>query len=472
MALDFENKVLLGDCLDVLRLIPDATFDSCVTDPPYGLGTEPTVDEIIAYLQGADLVTGDFMGKDWDIPSVPTWREIYRVLRPGAHVLCFGGTRTFDLIAIGARAAGFERRDTIAEDHPGLQWIQSQGMPKSHNVSKDFAKKGLSVEAEKWAGSGTGLKPTWEPILVLRKPLEGTIAANILKHSTGTLNIDGCRVKHASAADFEQHKAGVEALKARGGSMQHSWKNSSDLSGANDVKTEGRWPPNLVLTHAPGCRRVGGARIKALAPAGKPCADEEGKDTIESLECTPDCPVRMLDEQSGNRRATLAGRADPHQAHEHPGIDTTSESMWFGKDRTFLGRVYADEGGASRYFPQFEGQQPVEAPFFYSGKATRKETSLNGRIENDHLTRKPLKLMQWLVRLVTPKNGLVLDPYCGSGSTLHAAVKERLRYTGIEKDTHAHEIASKRMAIVVEESGEKHTEQDLFDQIMSGELDE
>lgn len=99
-----ESQVLLGDCLDVLRQIPDETFHSIVMDPPYGLGEAPTVEEIIAYLQGADLKTGDFMGKDWDIPSVLVWRELFRVLKPGGHVLSFGGTRTWDLISLGARA--------------------------------------------------------------------------------------------------------------------------------------------------------------------------------------------------------------------------------------------------------------------------------------------------------------------------------------------------------------------------------
>lgn len=532
MALDFENKVLLGDCLDVLRLIPDATFDSCVTDPPYGLGTEPTVDEIIAYLQGADLVTGDFMGKDWDIPSVPTWREIYRVLKPGAHVLCFGGTRTFDLISMGLRAAGFENRDTIADEYPALQWCQGMGMPKSLNVSKAIDKaagaerevvgvspndrpnsqvasgrgfdksfnegqghKTLTLtapatpEAQEWEGWGTGLKPAWEPILVFRKPLSGTVAANVLEHGTGALNIDATRVRHASKEDFEKHHAQVEEVRKKGGVRGNSWKNASDLSGANEVSEAGRWPANMVLVHSPGCKRVGRKKVQAANPAGKPCADEprvrgvfgqgdpdsfvgngsrtsyadeDGTETVEAWECVDGCPVRALDEQSGDRPATLTGRADPYASHENPGDN--HGASWFGGGNS---KVYADAGGASRYFSQFEGP-----PFFYCSKASKRETSLGGRIENDHPTKKPLALMQWLVRLVTPKNGLVLDPYCGSGSTLHAAVEERLRYTGIEKDAHAHEIASKRMAIVVEESGEKHTKQDLFDQIMSGELDE
>jgi len=134
---EYENRVLLGKCLDVLKQLPDESFHAVVTDPPYGLGTkEPTVKQLIAFLKGADLDTGgDFMGADWEIPSVPIWKEVYRVLKPGGHVLSFGGTRSWDLISMGLRAAGFEYRDTIADEVAALQWIHGQGMPKGLNVS-------------------------------------------------------------------------------------------------------------------------------------------------------------------------------------------------------------------------------------------------------------------------------------------------------------------------------------------------
>lgn len=538
-----KNQVLLGDCLEVLRQIPDETFHSIVMDPPYGLGDAPTVEEIIAYLQGADLKTGDFMGKDWDIPSVLVWRELFRVLKPGGHVLSFGGTRTWDLISLGARAAGFQKRDTFAEEFPGLQWVQSQGMPKSTNISKQIDKKKgakrkvvgtyqfppdhprpnkdmakwaarqdeaaerrnalsnkslggerlvtapATEEAQQWDGYGTGLKPCWEPILVLRKPLEKklTLADQIMKTGTGGLNIDACRVKHASKADFEAHKAGVEAIKARGGSMQNSWKNSSDLANANEVTTAGRWPSNVVIVHTPACALVGLKRFKGSGTSktfhegyegesatgfvrghshpGNQHGDEDGLETSEHWECVPGCPAAVLDQQSGNRRSTLAGRADPEASHNHPGHDTTTESMWFGKDRTFLGRVYADEGGASRFYPQFDG-----TPFFYTGKATTKETTLDGELKNDHPTKKPVRLMQWLIRLVTPKGGHVLDPYCGSGSTLHAAIEEDCVFTGIEKDPNFHAISMKRVAIVLENRQDLLTQKSLFALAM-GELE-
>jgi site-specific DNA-methyltransferase (adenine-specific) len=450
--MDIENQVLLGACLEILRKIPDNTFDATVMDPPYGIGNrDPKPQEILTYLMGADLNTGgDFMGKDWEIPSVLVWKEIYRVMKPGAHLLCFGGTRTWDLISMGARMAGFEKMPSIAENHAGLQWIQSQGMPKSRNVSKDIDDKlgsprdakspPITPEAQEWAGAGTGLKPTWEPVLVFVKPLsEKTIAANVLKHGTGVIHIDATRVRHSSKADFEDHKKQVEAVQKRGGVRGNSWKNSSDLSGANDVSLLGRWPPDVVFTHSPGCRRS---------------VVQEAVMWV----CAEGCPVAELDRQSGNRPSTLTGRADPNVAHDHPGEDKTSKSLFLG-ERKHLSTVYADGGGISRVFPQFEEDV---VPFFYTGKASKREVSLDGEIENDHPTKKPLALMRWLIRLVARKGALILDPYCGSGSTLHAAYEERVRYTGIEKDPHNHEIATKRMAIVQEVVGARQNSQDNF----------
>lgn len=574
--MDFENRILLGDCLEVLRALPPNTYDACVSDVPYGLGTkEPSVEGIIAYLQGADLdMGGDFMSHDWNVPSVAVWKEVFRILKPGGHVVAFGGTRTFDLISLGLRAAGFQNRDTVAEFGTStIGWVYGSGMPKSMNVSKAMDKmggtsvqaqaaalkasrlaKGLTYEdvakavgstpssvrdweegrarregaplewivpspkyrkklaellgytdderkvvgesqdrrgdgtviglghsgvlteggqtdlSKEWEGWGTGLKPSWEPILLFRKPLQGTVAENVITYRTGAINIDGCRVRHSSPEDFAQHAAGVQAIKDRGGSMKDSWKNSSDLSGANDVTDAGRWPANAVFVHTPGCQTKGSVIVEGYAinrftdgakpfgnGAGHPyestrTADEE----VPVYDCTEGCPVKALNEQSGDRPSTLTGRADPSKAHVNPG-DNGGASLFGGGNSN----VYADSGGAARFFKQFD------MPFRYVAKTSAAEKTLEGQLENRHPTTKPVELMSYLVRLVTPKGGLVLDPYCGSGSTLHAAVEEGCRYTGIDISSEFHALATKRLEIVTGKVQERQDQLDIFELAMS-----
>lgn len=561
-----RDQILLGDCLELLKSLPDSSIEACVTDPPYGLGNkEPGADELFMFVLGGTLdMGGDFMGRDWELPSVAVWREIYRVLKPGGHVIAFGGTRTFDLISFGLRMAGFESRDTIAREFPILQWIQGQGMPKSHNVSVAIDKKlgkkrpvvgtrpiaypdspsgytsvsanstargnrfcfgetdetsgevghgrpvtaAVSDEAKQWEGWGSGLKPAWEPILVFRKPLKGTLASNVLEHGTGALNIDATRVRHASKEDFEAHKKGVDAIREKGGSRDKSWKNSSDLSGANEVTASGRWPSNCLLEHSPLCTKVGTKKIRgshAVVAKGesfegktllsenkhvfgayskeKPLMSHVGLDGLEETEaweCAEGCPVKALDDQSGERPSTLTGRADPNDSHQHPGTVMRPNSAFLG-ERSHLSKVYADNGGAARFFTQL-GPDEVEGgvgrffsqfeaeggvPFRYVPKANRKEAGC-GEFEVEHITVKPLELMRWLVRLVTPKGGRVLDPYAGSGSTCHAAVLEGMHYIGIERDEKNHAEATRRLGIVHERERERLESEAVFDFAMGG----
>ena len=270
-----------GDCLDVMRSMPDCGVDAIVTDPPYGLS---------------------FMGKKWDcdVPSVQIWHECLRVLKPGGHLLAFAGTRTQHRMATAIEDAGFEIRDMIA-------WVYGSGFPKSMDVSKaldaqlrfgksnstalnksekerpvvgtvrrvvssgrtsdqrdtfhgvranrerwhNYSQADIPVTApateaaKQWQGWGTALKPALEPITLARKPLVGTVVSNVLKHGTGALNIDGCRVP-TDAADFAKLSAGVDAIHESGGVMGNSWANHSDLSGANPANPLGRWPANVT----------------------------------------------------------------------------------------------------------------------------------------------------------------------------------------------------------------------------------
>jgi DNA modification methylase len=513
-----DDRVTLhhGDCLDVLRTLPDASVDSVVTDPPYGL---------------------EFMGKDWDAPwksaanswadrdaedhaqpenrgqtaspflaakvnkfaaGLPfqQWCELWaaeclRVLKPGGHLLAFGGTRTWHRLACAVEDAGFEVRDSIA-------WMYGSGFPKSLDVSKAIDKRrtedaepvraicrairaamdvrdlrsrhlvehfdgchprlidhwaardtdsqpalptweqweklrdlfaelaehdaeawrlngrkgspgeawqtaevigvregamaGWSMDgatkfvtredkaansdaAQQWAGWGTALKPAFEPVVVARKPLSGTVAANVLAHGTGALNIDGCRIEHDAKS-----AAWVDKWAGHGGHPeQPGWGTMGQKFGGSP---SGRWPANVVL-------------------------DES--------------QAEALDEQSGERSAggrpaSAGGRPASAGITSEPGAaNGTMGGAWSGVDRAE--REVLDKGGASR--------------FFYVAKAPATERPrVNGTA---HPTVKPLSLMRWLVRLVTPPGGTVLEPFAGSGTTVEACLLEGFHCIAIEK---------------------------------------
>lgn len=397
-------NVFEGDCLDLLRDLPDECIDSIVTDPPYELG---------------------FMNKRWDASGVAykveVWREALRVLKPGGHLLAFGGTRTYHRMACAIEDAGFEVRDSI-------HWIYGSGFPKSMNVEKAGA-------GEKWRGWGTALKPAHEPIVVARKPLDGTLTANVRDYGTGALNIDGTRVEYANAEDYAKLAAGVQGIKERGGVMGNSWKNSSDLSGANDASTIGRWPPNILLTH------------------DEDCGDE----------CVAGCPVAKMDTQSGISKSTGGRIGNASGCYTNLG-----STGWSGKHKKG-DPGYGDSGGASRYFPCFyygtkAGRKERERgcenlPARSGAEAVEREEGSDGlnspragagrtakAVRNHHPTVKPEALMQWLVRLVTPPGGTVLDPFTGSGTTGVAAVYEGFNFVGFEQSAEYVTIAEARIA--------------------------
>lgn len=367
-------EVRQGDSLEVLRDIPDNSVDSVVTDPPYELG---------------------FMGRSWDRSGiayrVELWAEVLRVLKPGGHLLAFGGTRTYHRMACAIEDAGFEIRDCI-------MWLYGTGFPKSVDVSlaidkalgavrrtirvplqevgnpksirgghgvpggdrpwmqrarergyhETASREPVTDEAARWQGWGTALKPAVEPIVLARKPLaERNLALNVMAWGTGALNIDGCRIGIDGGAGVYDTLAGAEP--------------------------KGRWPANVIL-------------------------DEVA--------------AAMLDEQSG---ASVS--------------------------RGGVG----DKGGASR--------------FFYVPKASVAERTHGGRVDNAHPTVKPLALMRYLVRLVTPPGGVVLDPFAGSGTTILAAVLEGFSAVGIEREAEYCEIIRQRMEAGVEAEVEDKIEQ-------------
>ena len=420
----------VGDCREVLAGLPDASVDSIVTDPPYELG---------------------FMGKKWDAAGIAydtaMWAEALRVLKPGGHLLAFGGNRTYHRMACAIEDAGFEIRDSI-------NWLYGSGFPKSHNVGKRIDKtlraerpttgvvrKGgwrggggwaigqfannaggglpdivetapATPEAERWEGWGTALKPAHEPIVVARKPLVGTVAANVLEHGTGALNIDACRVSMGTEYD----PAKVQRQQHSDGSVEGAF-GAAALVGTEipTYNPQGRWPANLVLTHHADCTPSGtstetvggGAAGTSGFAAGYETGDGfVGRDVPTVVwDCHPECPIAVLDGQS------------------------------------------KDSGGASRYFTQTEWNPDLDGPsFHYVPKPAKKERNLGLDDKNHHPTVKPVALMRHLVRLVTPPGGTVLDPFTGSGTTGMAAMLEGVNFVGIEQSAdYAENLATPRI---------------------------
>ncbi|MCA9560598.1 MAG: site-specific DNA-methyltransferase, partial [Myxococcales bacterium] len=414
------HRVEHSDALTFLRSLPDCSVDALVSDPPYGLsqhGADDVASCLTAWLAGDEYQhsKAGFMGRTWDswVPGPEVWRECLRVLKPGGHACIFAGTRTVDLMGIALRLAGFEIRDS-------LHWIYGTGFPKSHNVGKAIDKaagaerevvgtnptfrpnkqnhsdngwRGMvpgeaavvsapaTPEAAQWEGWGTALKPAHEPIILARKPLSGTVAANVLRHGTGGLNVDGCRV--ATDGDARPLREPI------GGTGD---KFGAGLEGGRAVgtTTQGRWPPNIILTHATGCR-----------------GDKNGAG------CVDGCAVGEMGAQSGVTQGSggaFVGRA---------GVSLRASAASGGMRETREPGI-GDTGTAARFFPSFH----------YCPKASRSEREAgleapaDGKRANRHPTVKPIDLMRWLVRLVTPPGGVVLDPFTGSGTTGCAAALE------------------------------------------------
>ena len=419
----------IGNNLDILPTLPDNSVDSIVTDPPYELG---------------------FMGKKWDNSgiaySVELWAQCLRVLKPGGYLLSFGGTRTWHRVAVAIEDAGFDVRDSIA-------WMYGSGFPKSLDVSKAIDKaagaerevvdtvvspfkidngaaeaeysfmhgtttmneKGYRIteitapatpEAQQWEGWGTALKPAFEPIVVARKPLIGTVAENVLTHGTGALNIDGSRI-----GTTDNLNGGAYA--AEGKDRNDGWGMQRGQAG-DSQQPSGRWPANVIL-------------------------DEYS--------------AELLDEQSG---ISKSGKIGVTRQAESSNVNTYGKGIGAlsGQSRGDFG----DKGGASRFFyvakaskrDRNEGLDDIEGKEI-GGKGNGlartcavcgasimnpcdcpDRTFVNPTRQNFHPTVKPTDLMRYLIKLVTPPGGVVLDPFTGSGSTGKAAILEGFRFIGCE----------------------------------------
>ena len=327
------------------------------------------------------------MGKAWDGSGVAvraeTWRAVARVLKPGAYLLAFGGTRTFHRVACAIEDAGFEIRDC-------LSWLYGQGFPKSLNLP---------------GGLGTALKPSWEPIVLARKPFKGTVRANVEQHGTGALNIDACRLQSGEST-------------ARPSGVNQGIYGSDDRRGMIRGGDDGRWPANVCLDE-----------FAAMA------LDEQSGELVDGVAVKSNTPV---------------GKVTGHIFQ----LGNT------GKDVT-----YGGSGGASRFYYVAKPSRaerdygcerlPLVSPLEVTGRAEGSAGSKHARDgmtgrprANLHPTVKPVELMRWLVRLVTPPGGTVLDPFCGSGTTGMACRYEQRLFIGIEREAEYHAIAEARIAAV------------------------
>lgn len=416
-------QIIHGDSREALKTLADNSLDACVTDPPYNLtsitkrfgkaGSAPAADGVF------NRSAKGFMGQAWDSdvafhPDV--WLEAYRVLKPGAHLIAFGGTRTYHRLVCAIEDAGFEVRDQLA-------WLYATGFPKSHNVSKGIDKRAgaereivgtgkpvkriipgatqdkvgwikddgrefiptetlpATEDAQTWNGWGSALKPAFESVLLARKPLEGTLVQNVLKWGTGALNIDASRVPSELADGRSRHGGGTH-LGLGGGTRTRMGDGYPDEKHALPT---GRWPANVM--------HDGSDEVLAGFPGSK---GNKGGPRWENTGVTAGASIGGV--QGGfNKRAVGEMQA------------------------------YADEGSAAR--------------FFFSAKATRSER--NGSL---HPTVKPTRLIEYLCKLITPPGGTILDPFAGSGTTGEAAVLNGFNVILIEMEAQYIQDIHNRMA--------------------------
>jgi DNA modification methylase len=422
-------RIELGNNLEVLKTMPDNSVDSIVTDPPYGLS---------------------FMNKKWDydVPSTELWVECLRVLKPGGHLLSFSGSRTYHRMVVRIEDAGFEIRDQI-------MWVYGSGFPKSHNIGKavdkllgnerevvgtqkyhrntpgsnegykrpiDIEKRqnGFNIDkgTSEWEGWGTALKPSHEPIVMARKPLsEKSVAENVLRWGTGGINIDDSRIG-TDGGTTRSHQGNEWPLNENG--TQNRTEIAFGKTGHDVVElNEGRWPANIIF-------------------------DEEAG--------------QVLDQQSGiSKGKKPQTRIKGGRLIHEGGWKKDVEGFWPGDNG----------GGASRFFycPKaskkdrdegLDGFEDKQETMFGNkdgvkqlGRSTLpgnehqpKEVQPN---KNNHPTVKPTALMEYLIKLITPVNGIVMDPFMGSGSTGKAAIRGGFDFIGIEMDEEYIKIAEARI---------------------------
>lgn len=412
-------RIMVGDCREVMKTLADASVDSIVTDPPYELTSKRPGGRSEA-TRGA--VMGGFMGMKWDGTGVAfdveTWRECLRVLKPGGFLIAFGGTRTYHRLACAIEDGGFDVRDMLA-------WLYGSGFPKGTDKAKIPAA---------WNGWNTALKPALEPACLARKPMEGTLAENLLKWGTGALWIDGCRI----ALDENEE---IETTGAGGIPLRHSVDAPRVGNGAPDRDPRlPRWPANVL--------HDGSEEVLAIFPqsAGQ-LADSSSSSSSRKTQYV----YGNMKRGNGREGEPSAGSANEGGVgfKMKPGVrrgDAGSAARFFycakadKVDRNdglydLPDRLFGMSGGAAAAAARGE--------HYDNGDSGMNRTKV---VKNNHPTVKPTDVMRWLCKMVTPPSGLLLDPFMGSGSTLKAAELEGFSAIGIELDADYAEIARRRIA--------------------------
>jgi site-specific DNA-methyltransferase (adenine-specific) len=461
--MSYLNVVGCADANVWLAQLPENSVDSVVCDPPYGLGEPPPPLEVLAaWLRGRDFDpkagSKGFMGKEWDafVPQPSLWKNVLRVLKPGGYLLAFFGSRTFDWGSLAIRVAGLDVVDS-------LQWLYGKGFPKGLDISKaidaqltggrsdsvglkktnEEVRKGAgrvrkksqnngivtgaqttevgprvirdepaTPEGALWKGWNTTLKPAFEPIVMARKPFNGTYAQNVLEHGVGALNIDGCRLGRAGLKErptqVVTRKTTVSGDTRKGAASGMYGGGSSYVPSDNPG---GRWPANVLI-------------------------DEE--------------VAAQVDEQSGVSTSAGGRIGNKDGAYANQG-----STGWSG-DHKAGDPGYQDTGGASRYFYTSKASSKERWCYCRVCKVAFQRTDDEERdTHSDHIadvvmhpTQKPVDLMEWLVRLVTPAGGILLDPFCGTGTTAVAAKKNGFNFVTCDLDENYVKIAQARLASI------------------------
>jgi hypothetical protein len=452
-------EVVAGDAKEACKAFPPDYFDAVLCDPPYGIS---------------------FMGKGWDsdVPSPELWAEVLRVLKPGAPCIAFSGTRTYHRTTWAIERAGFEVADMFT-------WHYGQGWPKGLDLSKAIDKalganrrvtgkvanigpewggkprsgerreEPATTQAASWQGYNTQLKPACEPACLAFKPKDGSFAENAMKHGVGALNVGDSRVGDSRVGDDggTKHVATDEMFTS-------SCFGARRRGNVADIPA-GRYPTNVLMSHAPGCRLVGKRPSNDVATKtrstgevvsanramtggnyGRIVEDVAKRPDEDVWECEPNCPCALMDAQSGNRPGGGSIR-----------VTSTKTRKVFGTmDGVTPREPMGDDGGASRFYKQFPFPEAPELAlyqeamerFMYCAKASTAERGS----ENDHSTVKPMKLMEYLARLILPPRPTrILVPFCGSGSEMLGCLLAGWpEVVGIELDPRMAEVARWRVA--------------------------